>query len=89
MAARTRPRAPSHAGDAPPPPPIDVPVDEGPMRRELLRQIALLDAELGALTSGLESTRVTPLRGPAMQPTIALERIRDELLAELDRVGRA
>jgi hypothetical protein len=58
------------------------------MRRELLRQIALLDAELGARTAPWASWRVTPLRGPALQTGPDLERIRDELLAALDALDR-
>jgi hypothetical protein len=74
--------------DIPGAPPTDIvvpPVDEGPMRRELMRQIAVLDAALAARTPGLASERTTPRRGPAVQPTRELELIRDELFAALKR----
>jgi len=58
------------------------------MRRELLRQIALLDAELGARTVPWSVSRVTSRRGPALQSGVELERIRDELLAALDALDR-
>jgi hypothetical protein len=89
MAARTKTRdgAPPPT-DVPPAPPLAPPdpppaIDEGPMRRELLRQIALLDADLGARTTHAPPGRTTDCRGPALLPTVQLERIRDELLAAL------
>jgi hypothetical protein len=71
---------------APPPllPPLRQTVtDEGPMRRELLRQIALLEQEL---TSAIARERLWAMgrtnrrRGPAWQDTGSLEEIRDELV---------
>lgn len=73
-------------GDAAPPgpPPItDEPGDEGPMRRELLRQIADLELQLSQSETGWTRERVTPTRGPGLLPTAALEQIRDELLTAL------
>ncbi|MCW3064675.1 MAG: hypothetical protein JWN32_1847 [Solirubrobacterales bacterium] len=86
MPADTPIRASGGSG-SPPRTPAEVPVDEGPMRRELLRQIALLDADLAARSEGWGTVRVTPRRGPALQPTAVLERIRDELLTALDRAS--
>jgi hypothetical protein len=80
MVTRT-PTRKSGGSDAPPPtqaPPAKT--DEGPMRRELLRQIAVLDADLAARTPLSGQARVTAPRGPALQTTEQLERIRDELL---------
>lgn len=65
----------------PPESPHDI--DEGPMRRELLRQIALLEQEL---TFGIARERTWAMprtsrrRGPAWQDAAALEEIRDELV---------
>lgn len=73
-------------GRTPPPPVVPAappPVDEGPMRRELLRQIALLDADLAARSRPWSTTRTTARRGPARLATAELERIRDELLLAL------
>jgi len=86
----TRERILPPAGGGTPPPATDVPdpVDEGPMRRELLRQIAQLERRLSASTPGWESTCPTPRRGPALQPTSELERLRDELHAALRRTPR-
>lgn len=71
-------------------PPVDLVVDEGPMRAELLRQIAGLELELAvaqARARDWRRRRVSPRRGPAVLPTATLERIRDELLAAVH--GRA
>jgi hypothetical protein len=80
-------------GDAAPPrPPADAPslaVDEGPLRSELLRQIAHLEGELATLVSNAcpwDPPQASPERGPGLQPTPTLERIRDELLDALDAV---
>ncbi len=81
-----------------PPPDIDlVDVDEGPMRRELLRQIAQLERELTRLTANTspwDPVKAHPLRGPAVLTTADLELIRDELLRAITTlheriVGRA
>lgn len=77
---------------APPPtaPPEDVVVDEGPMRSELLRQIAGLEEELAvaqARARDWRRVRVSPRRGPALLPTAALESIRDELLTAVHPPG--
>jgi hypothetical protein len=66
-------------------PPATPPVDEGPMRRELLRQIAMLDVELAALSRAWPGDPASPRRGPALLDTAELERIRDELVAALRR----
>jgi hypothetical protein len=77
-------RQKTRGGAAPPPaPPVEPVVDEGPMRRELLRQIALLDADLATQNRYPLPERTTARRGPAILPTAALERIRDELLDAL------
>jgi hypothetical protein len=78
---RRRPSDVAPPPGRPPEHPHDV--DEGPMRRELLRQIALLEQEL---TSGIARERLWAMartnrrRGPAWQDTAALEEIRDELV---------
>jgi hypothetical protein len=78
----------------PPPslPPLNLPgTGEGPMRRELLRQIALLEQEL---TSELVRERLwakhraNRRRGPAWQDTEALESIRDELVEAISAIHR-
>lgn len=74
---------------APPPslPPLDlIGTDEGPMRRELLRQIALLEQELTTeiVRERLWAThRANPRRGPGRMGTGELESIRDELVDAL------
>jgi hypothetical protein len=73
-------------GVANPPPPEDPVLSalaEGPMRRELRRQIARLEREvtrLKAIVGPWEMDRVTRPRGPALLGADSLERIRDELL---------
>jgi hypothetical protein len=54
------------------------------MRRELLRQIALLDGDLAARNPHPAPERTTARRGPAILPTADLERVRDELLDALE-----
>ncbi|MBA2763195.1 MAG: hypothetical protein H0U42_00715 [Thermoleophilaceae bacterium] len=74
---------PSSGGALPPSPPDLISVDEGPMRRELLRQIAQLERELSGLVaanSPYDPVIASPLRGPTMLRTAELEEIRDELL---------
>jgi hypothetical protein len=75
-------------GSAPPPTDPDPfgPLDEGPMRRELRRQIARLEREFARVKGVLapwELERTTPRRGPALLDAGALEQIRDELLDAL------
>lgn len=80
---------------APPaaPPLVGVPlVDEGPMRRELLAQIAQLDREVGIVLTRLEPfgvRRLTARRGPRLLDTSELEAIRDELVEGLRRLTLA
>lgn len=83
-------------GGRPPLPPIlDLPgVDEGPMRRELKRQIEALEQEIADFhieNCPYESFSASPVRGPAVLTNEQLEQVRDELLqirAELhDRVS--
>lgn len=81
MRTRSHISTPQDGGAAPPTEPAPDPVDEGPMRRELLRQIAQLETELSRRTPGWTPTCPAPRRGPAMRPTAELERLRDELLA--------
>ncbi|WP_354698839.1 hypothetical protein DSM112329_04537 [Paraconexibacter sp. AEG42_29] len=83
MTTRERTIPPSDAGAPPAPPAAPDPIDEGPMRRELLRQIGQLEVELSARVPGWEPTCVTPRRGPAMPPTSELEALRDELMQAL------
>jgi hypothetical protein len=71
------------AGDVPP---VDLlPVDEGPMRRDLLRQIAQLEAQIADFiieNCPFEPPPLTsPQRGPQILSNAELEEIRDELLA--------
>lgn len=78
------PTIPPAGSGAPPAPPVAPdPVDEGPMRRELLRQIGQLEVELSMRVPGWEPTCRTPRRGPAMAPTSELEALRDELMHAL------
>jgi hypothetical protein len=88
-AANMSTRQRTHPPDSPPAPPAPPvapdAVDEGPMRRELLRQIAQLETDLSATVPGWEPTCTTPKRGPAMAPTSGLEALRDELLRALHR----
>lgn len=70
-------------------------VDEGPMRRELMRQIRAVELEMARFKSEncpYERIVTSPARGPAVLSTAQLEQVRDELLAaraELqDRVVR-
>jgi hypothetical protein len=72
------------------PPVDDLPaLDEGPMRRELMRQIAALEAAMSRLVldnAPYDPAHSSPTRGPAILSTAELERVRDELLAELARL---
>lgn len=92
MGAQQTTRHASTSGAAPPRAPGDLPslaVDEGPLRRELLRQIAHLEGELADLVTNAcpwDPPHASPERGPGLQPTPTLERIRDELLNALDAV---
>lgn len=80
---------------APPAEPPDLEswlTDQGPMRSELLRQIAQLDDELGQLTARVRPfapVRTTPRRGPRLLDTEDLERIRDELVVAIHVVATA
>lgn len=59
-------------------------VDEGPMRRELRRQIAGLEAAISGFVDDnwpAEPLKASPPRGPALLSTAELECTRDELLA--------
>lgn len=85
------------AGGRPPLPPIlDPPgVDEGPMRRDLKRQIEALEKEIAGFqidNCPYESFSASPVRGPAVLSNEELEEVRDELLeirSELhDRVSQ-
>ncbi|WP_205696491.1 hypothetical protein [Conexibacter sp. SYSU D00693] len=79
---------PTHA-PPPPAPPAEPPsfdVDQGPMRSELLRQIAQLEADHAVLLARRRDwsmRRVTARRGPALLDTAALEQVRDELLTAI------
>jgi hypothetical protein len=79
-------RSPADGGFLPPVDLPEIPVDEGPMRRELLRQIGALEKELTGLTSTYspwDPVIASPERGPAVLPTEDLEFIRDEMLTAL------
>ena len=92
VGAQQTTRRASTSGAAPPREPGDLPslgVDEGPARRELLRQIAHLEGELAALVTNIcpwDPPHASPEGGPGVQPTATLERIRDELLDAVDAV---
>jgi hypothetical protein len=78
---------------APPvePPDLELLTDQGPMRSELLRQIAQLDDELGQLTARMRPwarVRTTPRRGPRLLDTADLERIRDELITAVHEAAQ-
>jgi hypothetical protein len=69
-------------------PPLDEPigVDEGPMRRELMRQISVLEREMALLVVNnaiWEPMQASPKRGPTILNAAELEQIRDELLAAI------
>jgi hypothetical protein len=69
---------------ATPPPDLDATTAEGPMRRELLRQIAHLDQQISLFVHDncpFEPLPAAAHRGPAVLSTAELEAIRDELLA--------
>ncbi|UTI65416.1 hypothetical protein NBH00_04185 [Paraconexibacter antarcticus] len=83
MSIRERILPPAGDGAPPAPPQAPDPIDEGPMRRELLRQIGELEVQLSAARPGWAPTCTTPKRGPAMAPTPELEALRDELLRAL------
>jgi hypothetical protein len=90
---KTSTRTPTDRG-APPLPPVDLPawdVDEGPMRSELCRQIAVLERELTGLVASScpwETLGTSPLRGPSIQSGESLEQIRDELLRSIEDLCR-
>ncbi len=69
---------------ATPPLDLDATTAEGPMRRELLRQIAHLDQQISHFVHDncpFEPLPAAAPRGPAVLSTAELEAIRDELLA--------
>lgn len=85
-------RGPRHSGGgltdggiAPPDVPVDLlGTEEGPMRRELLRQIAHLEEQISRFIHDncpFETPPAAMRRGPALLSTSELEHIRDELLA--------
>jgi len=81
---RTTDRDDTGTGGRPPLPPIlDLPgVDEGPMRRDLKRQIELLEHEIAAFhveNCPYEAFSASPARGPAVLTNEQLEQVRDEL----------
>lgn len=84
MIAGRQPMLDSALPPAPPDLPTGAPVDQGPMRSDLLRQIALLEQELSRLHARIapwsRAERATPRRGPALLTTADLERVRDELV---------
>jgi hypothetical protein len=75
----------------PPAPPdlFDFRVDEGPMRRDLRRQIMWLERDLVALRemiSPWEPIRTHEVRGPGLMTGSDLEAIRDELLEQVNKL---
>jgi hypothetical protein len=61
--------------------------DEGPMRRELMRQIAALELKLSKIRRDHAPYERLPellQRGPALLSTEQLEQVRDELLALIE-----
>lgn len=81
---RTTDRDTTGTGGRPPLPPIlDAPgTDEGPMRRELKRQIQQLEHDIAAFhveNCPYEAFTASPARGPAVLTNAQLEQIRDEL----------
>lgn len=91
MREATRP--PTGSGGAPPPAlPPGVAADEGPMRRELMRQIEQLEGDIAALggqIDGFAIVAASPQRGPAVLATAQLEQVRDELIAARARLSGA
>jgi hypothetical protein len=64
-------------------------LDESPMRRELVRQIAALEGKMSRLVVNNAPHRpaqTSPPRGPAILTTAELEQVRDELLAAIARL---
>jgi hypothetical protein len=65
--------------------------DEGPMRRELMRQIAALEVKLSKFRRDQAPFEQLPellKRGPALLSTEQLEQVRDELLELIDVLQR-
>ncbi|MHB8692946.1 MAG: hypothetical protein ACYDHH_17050 [Solirubrobacteraceae bacterium] len=63
--------------------------DEGPMRRELMRQIAALELRFSQLRRDHAPYEQLPPaleRGPAVLSTEALEQVRDELLETINQL---
>jgi hypothetical protein len=59
------------------------------MRRELMRQIARLEAAMSQLVTDnalYPQVQTSPTRGPAILSTAELEQVRDELLATIARL---
>ncbi|WP_354700611.1 hypothetical protein DSM112329_00892 [Paraconexibacter sp. AEG42_29] len=84
MRTPTSPIIPSDGGAPPPVVHDGAPVDEGPMRAELLRQIRRLEIEISRFAAAncpYEDLPGSARRGPAILTTAQLEEIRDELLA--------
>lgn len=72
-----------HGGQPPLPPILDLPgADEGPMRRELKRQIQQLERDIAAFhveNCPYEAFSASPARGPVVLSNAQLEEVRDEL----------
>jgi hypothetical protein len=89
-----RPRVAPADGDGRPPPELPgfaVGVDEGPMRRDLLRQIRWLEQDYAAACAARlpqPTDAANPGRGPALLSAAQLEQVRDELLSALARLHR-
>lgn len=80
---RTTDRDTSGGGQPPLPPILDLPgVDEGPMRRDLKRQIEQLEQEIANFhveNCPYEAFTASPVRGPVVLSNEQLEQVRDEL----------
>lgn len=81
---RTTDRDDTGTGGLPPLPPIlDLPgVDEGPMRRDLKRQIQQLEHDIASFhveNCPYEAFTASPARGPVVLSNEQLEQVRDEL----------
>ena len=83
----------SQAGGGAAGPPLAgiVGVDEGPMRRDLCRQIGWLERDLTELAIAVapwEPRRSSSTRGPSVLCTRELEEVRDELLTAIARLSQ-
>jgi hypothetical protein len=86
MATGDQRRGPKDDGPGQPPLEELLHADEGPMRRDLLRQIAALEKTLSDFLiehAPYEQLRAASDRGPSLLDAAELEQVRDDLLANI------